>query len=147
MRTSKSFRTPENSELDSKGQNTSPWGVFYTIGKVLKRKCRKWPRINHSDIYNTSYVGKKGWESNWQFDSHPLKVGNWFDPSVCRWSATHYWKNLKKRYEFASDFIPIKGLTKELWVAKIPGVQTETVSGLLLGSPGKKCHSDVGAAE
>jgi hypothetical protein len=30
---------------------------------------------------------------------------------------------------------------------KVPGVQTGTVSGLLLESPGKKCHSDVASAE
>jgi len=29
---------------------------------------------------------------------------------------------------------------------KVPGVQTETVSGLHFGSPGKKCHSDASAA-
>jgi hypothetical protein len=28
-------------------------------------------------------------------------------------------------------------------VSKVSGVQLGTVSGLLLGSPGKKCHSDV----
>jgi hypothetical protein len=30
---------------------------------------------------------------------------------------------------------------------KIPGVQTGTISGLLLESPEKKCHSDVASAE
>jgi len=29
---------------------------------------------------------------------------------------------------------------------KVPGVQLKTVSGLPLGSPGKKCHSDVAPA-
>jgi hypothetical protein len=59
-----SFGTPENSELDCKGQNTLPWVVFYTVGKVLKRKCRKWPCMTHSNICSTSYVQKKGHESN-----------------------------------------------------------------------------------
>jgi hypothetical protein len=68
--------TPECSELDSKGQNTSHWGVLGVIGKVLKRKYRKWPRIDHLDICSSSYGQKKGRESNWQFDSRPLKVGN-----------------------------------------------------------------------
>jgi hypothetical protein len=31
-------------------------------------------------------------------------------------------------------------------VSKVPGVQPGTVSGLLLGSPGKMCHSDVAPA-
>jgi hypothetical protein len=61
---SKIQRTPKNSEFNCKGQNTSPWGVFYTVGKVLKRKCQKWPHMNHLDIFSTSYVWKKGRESN-----------------------------------------------------------------------------------
>jgi hypothetical protein len=35
--------TPENSELDYRGQNTLHYGVLYTIGKVLKCRCPKWP--------------------------------------------------------------------------------------------------------
>jgi len=76
-----------------------------------------------------------------------LKVGNRPDPSVCRWSAIHCWKALNESYKFALDLISIRGLSKELWTHKVPEVQTETVSGLLLGSPGTKSHSDVGAAK
>jgi hypothetical protein len=130
--------TPKNSELDCRGQNTSPWGVLHIIKKVLKCKCRKWPHMCHSDICNTSYGRKKGQESNWQFDSRPLKVRNRPDPGVCRWIATHYWKALEESYKFASDLVPIGGLSWELWSLKVPGVQTGIVSGLLLGSPGTK---------
>jgi hypothetical protein len=76
--------TPENSKLKFKGQNTSHWGVFYTIGKVLKCECPKWPRISHLDICSTSYGRKKGRESNWQFDSRPLKVKNRVDSGAFR---------------------------------------------------------------
>ncbi len=65
--------TPECSELDSKAQNTSPWGVLSVIGKVLKCRCPKWPHIGHLDICSPGYGQKKGRESNWQFDSRPLK--------------------------------------------------------------------------
>jgi hypothetical protein len=147
MGTWESFGTLEDLEFDCRGQNTLPWGFLYTVGKVLKRRCRKWPRMSHLDVCSTSYVRKKGRESNWQFDSRPLKVRNRPDPGVCRRSVTHCWKALKESYEFASDLILIGGLSKELWVAKVPGVQTETILKLLLGSPGKKCHSDVGAVE
>ncbi len=75
---------PENSELDCKGQNTSHWGVLYNIGKVLKCRCPKWPRMSHLDICSTSCGRKKSQESNWQFDSRPLKVGNRLNPGVCR---------------------------------------------------------------
>jgi hypothetical protein len=118
MRTWESSGTRKNSELDFRHQNTLPWGVFYTIRKVLKRRCWKWPRMSHSDVCSTSYVRKKGRE----FDSRPLKVGNEPDPGVFRWSATHRWKVLKESYKFAWDLIPIRGLSKELWAAKVPGV-------------------------
>jgi hypothetical protein len=57
--------TPECSELNSRGQNTSHWGVLGVIGKVLKRRYRKCPRIGDSDICSPSYGQKKGRESNW----------------------------------------------------------------------------------
>ncbi len=45
-------------------------GVFFgVIEKVLKRTYRKWPCIDHLDIYSPSYGQKKGRESNWHFDS------------------------------------------------------------------------------
>jgi hypothetical protein len=31
--------------------------------------------MGHLDIFSISYVQKKGWASNWQFDSRSLKVG------------------------------------------------------------------------
>jgi hypothetical protein len=132
------------SEFDYRGQNTLPWGVLHVIGKLLKFRCRKWPHISHLDICSTSYGKKKIRESKWQFDSRPLKVGNRADPSVCRLSATHHWKALNESYKFSLDLIPIQGLSKELWTHKVLEVQTRTVSGLLLGSPGTKKSSGCG---
>ncbi len=43
-------KTPECSELNSKGQNTSHWSVLDVLGKVLKLKYRKCPCIGSSDI-------------------------------------------------------------------------------------------------
>jgi hypothetical protein len=77
----------------------------------------------------------------------PLKVGNRLDPGVCRWSATQRWKALKDSYNFSSDLTPIGDLSREIGAPKVPGIQTRTISGLLLGSPRKKCHSDVASAE
>jgi hypothetical protein len=139
--------TPETSEFNCKGQNTSPWGIFHVIGKLLKCRCRKWPRMIHLNIFSTSYGKKKGRESNWQFNSWPLKVGNQPDLGVCRWNATHRWKAFNESYKFALDLTPIQGLSKELWTHKILGVQTGTILGLLLGSLATKNHSVVGAAE
>jgi hypothetical protein len=117
-----SFGTLKNSKLDCRGQNTSHWSVFYIFGKVLKFRCPECPRMSHLDICSTSYGRKKDRESNWQFDSRPLKVGNRPDPSMCRWSATHRWKALEESYKFASNLIPIGGLSWELWALKVPGV-------------------------
>jgi hypothetical protein len=140
-----SIETPETSEFNCKGQNTLHCDVIYIIGKLLKCKCWKWVRMNHLDICSTSYGKKKGWESNWQFDSRPLKVGNWSDPNACKWSATHRWKTLDESYKFSWNFIPIRGPSKELWTRKMARVQTGTVSRLLVKSPEIKSHSDVGA--
>jgi hypothetical protein len=134
--------TAKNSELDYRGQNTLPWGALYTVRKVLKCRCPKWPRMSHLDICSTSYGRKKGRKSNWQFDSQPLKVGNRPDPSAWRQNATHHWKALKENYTFFLDLILIGGLSKELWVAKVPGVHTNAVSGQFrdshLGVSGQK---------
>jgi hypothetical protein len=59
-----SSRTLEFLEFDSKRENNSPWGVLSVIGKVLKCRCPKWPRIGHLDICSPSYGQKKGRESN-----------------------------------------------------------------------------------
>jgi hypothetical protein len=110
--------TLENSEFDCRGQNTLPWGVLYTVGKVLKYRCPKWPRMSHLDICSTSYGQKKGRESSCQFDSRPLKVENRPDLGLCRWSGTHHWKALKESYKFSLDLIPIGGRSKKLWMPK-----------------------------
>jgi hypothetical protein len=104
----------------------------------LKCKCPKWPCMSHLDIYSIGYGRKKGRESNWQFDSRPLKVRNRPDFRVCKWSVTHCWKAFKESYKFASNLVPIGSQSKKLWTPKVPRVQTRTVSGLHSGSPKEK---------
>jgi hypothetical protein len=145
MRTQESSETPESLKFDCKGQNTLHWGVVYIIEKPWKCKCRKWARLSHLDIWNTSYGQKKGRESNWQFDFRPLKVKNRPNHEACKSSGRDHWKALNKSYNFSSDLVLIWGLSKELWPRKVAGVQTLVVSGLLLGSPRTKSHLDVGA--
>jgi hypothetical protein len=78
------------------------------------------------------YGQKKGHESNWQFDSRPLKVGNRPKYGVCSGVC------LKESYKFALDLILIGGMSKKLWTLKVSGVQTKTIFlGLHIGSPGK----------
>jgi hypothetical protein len=76
MGTCESFKTPETSEFNYRGQNTLHWGFFYIIRKLSKCKCGKWARMGHLDICSTRYGKKKGREPSWQFDFRPPKVGN-----------------------------------------------------------------------
>jgi hypothetical protein len=115
--------TPECSELDRKAQNTLHWGVLGVIGKFLKLRYRKWPRIGHLDTCRPSYGQKKDRESNWQFDSRPLKVDNRPLPEIRIESATWRWKDLNKGYNFGSNLVAIGLYSWELWPSKVPGVQ------------------------
>jgi len=100
--------TPATSEFNCRGQNTSPWGVLYTVGKAFKFRCQKWPRMSHSDICSTSYGRKKSRESNCSWLPTTKSRPN---PSVCRWSATQCWKAIEESYNFSLDLIPIRGLS------------------------------------
>jgi len=92
----------------------------------------------------------------WQKKRPRVKLAIWLpttknqestNPGAYRQNATHHWKVLEESYKFVLDLIPIKGLSRKLWSFKVPGVQNGIVSGLLLGSPGTKSHSNVGAVE
>jgi hypothetical protein len=115
--------TPECLGFDSKAQNTSHLGVFGVIEKVSKRRYRKWPCIGHLDICNPSYGQTKGRESNWQFDSWPLKVGNRPLPDLRDESAIRRWKDLDEGYKFSSDLVAIRLCSRELWAPKVSGLQ------------------------
>jgi hypothetical protein len=90
--------TPKILEFNCRDQNTLHRGVLYIIGKISKCRCRKWVCMSHLHICSTSYGKKKGRESNWQFDSPPLKIKNRPNPNACRWSETHCWKALNESY-------------------------------------------------
>ncbi len=144
-----SFGTPECLEFDSKVQNTSQWHVLGVIGKVLKRRYRKWPRIGHLNICSSSYGQRKGRESNWQFDSRPLKVGNRPLLDLRIESAIRLRKDLDEGYKFGSDLVVIKLRSRELWAPKVPGLHFGTVSGQFRdsnpGVPGVPGKSDIQA--
>jgi len=142
-----SRRTLESSENNCKGQNPLVWKVLYIIRNLLKRRCLKWACITHLNIWNTSYGQKKGRESNWQFDSWPLKVQNRPNFLAFRWHATYRWKSLDKGYNFTLDVISIRGLHIKLWGPKVMKVLTLAISRLPLESPMTKSHLDVGLVE
>jgi hypothetical protein len=140
-------RTPKSSERNFRGQNSLPWKLLYIIGKLLKCRCLKWSHIAHLDIWNTSYGQKKGRESNWQFDSQPLKVGNRPNFLAFRQRVTYRWKALDEGYNFSLNLIAIGGLHKKLCALKVAGIPTITISGLPLVSLGTKSHLDVAPVE
>ncbi len=72
------------------------------------------------------------------------KVRNRPDLLICRGRATYYQKALHKSYNFALDYISIRGLLVQLWGSKIIGVPTWAISRLPLENPGIKSHLDVG---
>jgi hypothetical protein len=123
-------------EFDSKGQNTSHWGVLGVVGKVLKRRYRKCHRIGNSDICSPSYGQKKGRESNWQFDSRPLKVRNRCLPDIRIGSAIRRWKYLDEGYNFGSDLVAIQLCSRELWRFEVPGVPPGQFRDSISGVPG-----------
>jgi hypothetical protein len=88
-------------------------------------------------------VKRKVKESNWQFDSRSLKVGNWHDTLACRWRATYCWKALNKGYNIFLDLITIKGLHVRLCASKIVKVLYVGILRLPFGSPKTKSHLDV----
>jgi hypothetical protein len=120
------------------------WGVPYIIGNLLEPRCLKWACMTHLDTWNTSYVQKKGRESNWQFDFRPLKVGNHFDFLACKWRATYCWKVLDKGYTVSLNIISIEGLNTKLWGPKVAKVVVVGILGLPLGSPKTKWHLGAG---
>ncbi len=70
--------------------------------------------LGHLDICNPSYGQKKGQESNWQFDSRPLKVWNRPLPDLRIESAIRRWKDLDEGYNFGSDLVAIRLRSREL---------------------------------
>jgi hypothetical protein len=129
------------------GSNPLDSRVIYINERQLKLRCLKWVRMTHLDIWNTSYSQKKGHESNWQFDSWPLKVRTRPNFLVCRWHATYCWKDRDESYNFASNFIAIEGVHTKLWGPKTTSIPTLGILGFPFGSLGTKCHLDVGLVE
>ncbi len=131
-----STETPECLKLDNKGQNTSHCGVLGVIGKVLKHRYRKCPRIGNSDICSASYGQKKGRESNWQFDFWPLKFGNRCLPDIRFGIAIRRWKDLDEGYNFGLDLVTIQLCSRELWRFKVPRVPSGQNRDSISGVPG-----------
>jgi hypothetical protein len=100
--------------------------------------------MTHLDIWNTSYGQKKGWESNGQFDFQPLKVRNLPDSFECRWGATYHWKALDKGLQLCFKLHLNRRSVHKIMGPKVVEVLTLGILGFPFGSPGTKCHFDLG---
>jgi hypothetical protein len=129
--------TPDCLELDSKGKNTSHWGVLGVFGKVLKRRYRKCPRIGNSDICSPSYGQKEG---------PGVKLAVWLPTTKSR-------ESMPSRQR-ATTSVQTSSRSKSA-IESYGGSKFRescrdnfgTISGLHFGTPGNLCHLDVGAAE
>jgi hypothetical protein len=90
---------------------------------------------------------KRSRKSNWQFDSWPVKIRNQPNFLACRRHVTYPWKGFNEGYNFALDFIMIKGLHVKLCAFKVVRIPTVGISGLPNGSPRTKNHLDVAPVE
>jgi hypothetical protein len=93
--------------------------------------------MGHLDIYSPSYGQKKGRESNWQFDSRPLKIGNQPLPDIRFKCATWRCKDLDEGYKFGLDLVAIQPRTQELWLFKVPRVLLGQFQDSISGVPTK----------
>jgi hypothetical protein len=76
----------------------------------------------------------------------PLKVRNRPLLDLRIESAIRRWKDLDEGYKFGSDLVAIGLCNRELRAPKVPGQFRDNfgiISGLQLGSPGKKSHLHV----
>jgi len=120
--------------------NSLDWTVPYIVRKLLGLICLKWYGMTQLSTYNISYGQKKGRESNWQFDSWPLKVRNCPDSFACRWRVTYHWESFDEGYNFSSYLISIQSLHTKFWASKVVKVLISGISGFQHGNPGTKWY-------
>jgi hypothetical protein len=134
MGTWESSGTLENSEFDCRGQNTSPWGFLYTLGKVLKCRCRKWPLMSHSDIYNTSY----GWKPT-------TKSRESTQPRCVQVECNTPLESSQGELQVCFRPHPNRRFEQGVMNSQSPKSPNRDNFGTPPWSPRRKCHWDVGA--
>jgi len=125
--------TPEFSEGNCRSQ-------IHWIKNFLISLERFW----NVDVWNgltwliwTPETQKKGRESNWQFDSQPLKVWNRLDFLMCRWRAIYYWNLLIKATTLLQTSYQSEVCTQSYWSSKSREFQVWEFQGSHLGVPGQ----------
>jgi hypothetical protein len=92
----------------------------------------------------------------WAKERPGVKLAIWL-PTTKSQESTSSWRpttecnmaleSSQGKLQLCLNLILIGGRSEKLWSSKVPGLQLGTISGLLLGSPGKKSHLDAASAE
>ncbi len=80
---------------------------------------------------------KKGQESNWQFDSQPLKAGNRLDFLACRWRVTYLGKLLTRATTLLQTSFQSEVYTQSYGAPKLRESQLWEFRDSYLGVPGQ----------
>jgi len=86
----------------------------------------------------------------WAKEGPWVKLPVWLPTTKSRESTSS--RRRLKEFDMAlesswQELVWIRVRNEELWPSKVPGLQPGIVSGLQLGSPGKKSHLDIVSAE
>jgi hypothetical protein len=83
----------------------------------------------------------------WAKEGPGIKLAVWLPTTKSR-ESTQSWRAMGEcDMALESPWGELQGWGEELWWPKVLEVQTGTISGLHVGSPGTKSHSGVGAVE
>jgi len=106
-----------------------------TIKKFLKCRCSKCPCIFHLDVICMNYDEKKGWESNWKFDSQPQIPER--NQMRSNWGVLY---TVEKIFLRATKYCPCifkKIWFKKIWASQVLGQQKSQFWDSYLGVPKK----------
>jgi hypothetical protein len=135
--------TPECSKLDSKGQNTSHWGVLSVIGKAWNLDIENALALAIRTFAAQVMGRKKGRESNWLLTTKSRESTSSRGPiRVCNMAFERSWWGLQLWLRPRCDPTLQSGVMAVQCFRSL----ARTISGLHFGSPNKMCHLDVAFA-
>jgi hypothetical protein len=153
-------RNPTLAKCGGEAQHLQSWEIWNPPGLLNIQSSTARPKTPRIEVFlvslerywNVDIENGLAWsfehlqpgrESNWQFDSRPLKVMNWPLCDIRFESATWRWKDLGEGYNFGSNLVAIGLCSRELWPSKVPRLQPGQFRDSIFGSPKNLCHLDV----
>jgi len=120
-----------------KGKWTSNWAPRTPLKRVWSVDALKCSHIVHLDLICMSYDQKKGWESNWKFDSWPQIPWKQGSNEVLLKHVIHFWKDIYKGYKILSSYFQNRFDLIKIWTSKVLGQQESQFWNSHLGVPRK----------